>query len=118
MYAKLRNTLKSSLRKFYGGYGDIVKQHENPISQILRDTLKHDHIDCHPPLIRHYILHALICDFVTLLLNWTLPMNFAFYQITRGFHRLFATDVACQQMMLTPPSNLSSPTLLLAYVQC
>ena len=31
--------LKSSLRKFYGRYGNIVKQYEVPLSQILNDIL-------------------------------------------------------------------------------
>ena len=46
--------LKSSLRKFYGRYGDLIKQYEVPLSQTLHDILKDDHIQWQPPLIRHY----------------------------------------------------------------
>ena len=46
--------LKSSLRKFYGRYGDLVKHYEVSLSQILHDLLGHDHIQWHPQLIRHY----------------------------------------------------------------
>ena len=36
--------LKSSLRKFYGRYGDLIKHYEVPLSQMLNDILGHDHI--------------------------------------------------------------------------
>ena len=42
--------LKSSLRKFYG----LIKQYEFSLSQMLHDTLGHDHIPWHLQLIRHY----------------------------------------------------------------
>ena len=45
--------LKSSLRKFYGRYGDLIKHYEVSISQMLHDILGHDHIQWHPQLIRH-----------------------------------------------------------------
>ena len=43
-----------SLRKFYGRYGDLTKQYEVPLSRMLQDILDDDHIQRHPPLIRHY----------------------------------------------------------------
>ena len=46
--------LKSSLRKFYGRYGDLIKHYEVSLSQMLHDILGHDHIQWHPQLIRHY----------------------------------------------------------------
>ena len=46
--------LKSSLRKLYGRYGDLIKYYEVSLSQLLHDILGHDHIRCHPKLIRHY----------------------------------------------------------------
>ena len=58
--------LKSSLRKFYGRYGDLIKQYEVSLSQMLHDILGHDHIQWHTQLIRH--LH----QFANLLPNWTL----------------------------------------------
>ena len=36
--------LKSSLRKFYGRYGDLIKHYEVSLSQMLHDILGHDHI--------------------------------------------------------------------------
>ena len=36
--------LKSSLRKFYGRYGDLIKDYEVSLSQMLHDILGHDHI--------------------------------------------------------------------------
>ena len=46
--------LKSSLRKFYGRYGDLIKHNEVSLSQMLHDILGHDHVQWHPQLIRHY----------------------------------------------------------------
>ena len=46
--------LKSSLRKFYGRYGDLIKHYEVSLSQMLHEILGHDHIQWHTQLIRHY----------------------------------------------------------------
>ena len=46
--------LKSSLRKFYGRYGDLIKHYEVSLSQMLHDILGHDHLQWHSRLIRHY----------------------------------------------------------------
>ena len=35
---------KSSLRKFYGRYGDLIKHYKVSLSQMLHDILGHDHI--------------------------------------------------------------------------
>ena len=45
--------LKSSLRKFYGRYGDLIK-HAVSLSQILDNILGHYHIQWHPQLIRYH----------------------------------------------------------------
>ena len=50
----VKERLKSSLRKFYGRYGDLTKQYEVPLSRMLHDILEDDHIQWHPPLMRHY----------------------------------------------------------------
>ena len=36
--------LKSSLRKFYGRYGDLIKHYEVSLSQMLHDILGHGHV--------------------------------------------------------------------------
>ena len=41
-YGKER--LISSLRKFYGRYGDLIKQYEAPLSRMLHDILDDDHL--------------------------------------------------------------------------
>ena len=71
------------------------------------DILDDDYI--HPPLIGHYT------NFWPLLI-WTFLPNLTFYLIMRGFHRIFATGAACQQMMLTPPDTWFCPTFGLACV--
>ena len=40
----VKERLKSSLRKFYGRYGDLIKQYEVSLSQMLHDILWPDHI--------------------------------------------------------------------------
>ena len=40
----VKERLKSSLRKFYGRYGDLTKQYEVPLSRMLQDILDDDHI--------------------------------------------------------------------------
>ena len=45
-YVKIR--LKSSLKKFYGRYGDLIKQYEVPPSRMFNDNLKLSHIQWHP----------------------------------------------------------------------
>ena len=104
-----RNVCKSSLRKFYGRYGDLTKQYEAPLSRMLHDILDDDHIQWNPPLIGHYT------NFWPLLI-WTLLPNLTFYLIVQGFHRTYATGAACQQRTLTPPDTWSCPTLGLACV--
>ena len=44
----VKERLKSSLRKFYGRYGDLIKQYEVPLSRMLHDILDDDHIQRHP----------------------------------------------------------------------
>ena len=44
----VRERLKSSLGKFYGRYGDLIKHYEVPLSQMLHDILGHGHLQWHP----------------------------------------------------------------------
>ena len=106
----VKERLKSSLRKFYGRYGDLTKQYEVPLSRMLHDILDDDHIQWHPPLIGHY------ANFWPLLI-WTLLPNLTFYLIVQGFHRTYATGAACQQRTLTPSGHLVLSHLGFAFVQ-
>ena len=45
----VKERLKSSLMKFYGQYGDLIKQYEVSLSQMLNDILWPDHIQWQPP---------------------------------------------------------------------
>ena len=40
----VKERLRSSLRKFYGRYGDLIKQYEVPFSRMLHDILDDDHL--------------------------------------------------------------------------
>ena len=76
---------------------------------MLHTILDDDHIQWHPPLIRHYtnLWPLLIC---------TLLPNLTFHLIVQGIHRTYATGAACQQRKLTPPDTWSCPTLGFAFV--
>ena len=45
----VKEHLKSSLRKFYGRYRDLIKQYEVSLSKMLNDILWPDHIQWQPP---------------------------------------------------------------------
>ena len=68
----VKERLKSTLRKFYGRYGDLTKQYEAPLSRMLHDILDDDHIQWHSPLIGHYTNFWPLLIW-TLLPNLTLP---------------------------------------------
>ena len=40
----VKERLRSSLRKFYGRYGDLIKQYEVPLSRMLQDILDDHHL--------------------------------------------------------------------------
>ena len=90
----VKEHLKSSLRKVYCRYGDLIKQYEVSLTQMLNDILWPDHIQWQPPYWS---------DFVP---------NSTFYRILSGFNRTFATGVTCRQGTLT----LGPLHLGLAYV--
>ena len=48
----VKERLKSSFRKFYGRYGDLIKQYEVSLTRMLNDILWPDHIQWQPLLIR------------------------------------------------------------------
>ena len=72
--------LKSSLMKFYGSYGDLIKYYEVSLSQMLNGILGHDHIQWHPQSIRHYT------NLWTYYRTWPYYRFWPYYQISRGFH--------------------------------
>ena len=41
---QIRERLKSSLRKCYGRYGDLIKHYEVPLSQMSHGILRHGHL--------------------------------------------------------------------------
>ena len=65
---------------------------------MLHDILDNDHIQWHPPLIRHYT------NFWPLLI-WTLLPNMTFYLFVQGLNRTYATGATCQQRTLSPPDT-------------
>ena len=93
----LAERLKSSFRKFYGRYGDLIQQYEVSLSRMLNDILILDQ-------------------------QW-LPNQSGFSQISwplyrawpspimSGFHEAFATGVACQQGTLTLRDTWFRPPL-------
>ena len=103
-YVKQR--VRSSLRKFYGRYGDFIKQYEAPLSRMLH-ILDDDHLPWHPPLVRHYTN------------TWPFYWSGPYYWI---WHFTSLREVSIEhlqrvrQRTLSPPDTLSCPTLGLASV--
>ena len=97
----LAERLKSSFRKFYGRYGDLIRQYEVSLSRMLNDILILD---------QKWLPNQ--SDFP--------PISWPWYRvwpspIMSGFHGAFATGVACQQGTLTLPDTwFPSPILGLA----
>ena len=86
---------KSSLRKFYCRYGDLIQQYEVSLSRMLNDILILDqqwlpNQSDFPPSSWHWYR------------AWPSP-------IMSGFHGAFATGVACQQGTLTFPDTWFRP---------
>ena len=72
-----RGRLKSSLRKFYCRYRDLIKHYEVPLSQMFYGILGHDHIQWHPTLIRHFTK------------SWPCYNTRPFYRFWRHFREVF-----------------------------
>ena len=91
----VKERLKSSMKKFYGRYGDIIKQYEVPLSRMLNDILikYNDNL----PSIRLYTKSVIFVP------------NSTFYRLMRSFHRKFTTGVLCWQGTLTHPDTWSRP---------
>ena len=108
----VKERLKSSVRKFFGRYGDLTKQYEVLLSRMLHDILEDEKYSD--------TLHWWdITPIFDPLLNWTLLPFYliaTFYLIVWGFHRTFATGAAGQPRTLTPPDTWSCPILGLACV--
>ena len=91
----LAERLKSSFRKFYGRYGDLIQQYEVSLSGMLNDILILDQQwlpkqSDFPPISWHWYR------------AWPSP-------IMSGFHGTFATGVVCQQGTLTLPDTWFRP---------
>ena len=91
----LRERLKSSFRKFYGRYGDLLQQYEVSLSRMLNDILILD---------QQWLPNQ--SDFP--------PISWPWYRawpspIMSGFHGAFATGVACKQGTLTLPDTWFRP---------
>ena len=93
----LAERLKSSFRKFYGQYGDLIQQYEVSLSRKLNDILILD---------QQWLPNQ--SDFP--------PISWPWYgawpsPIMNGFQGAFATGVACQQGTLTHPDTWFRPPL-------
>ena len=73
--------LKSSLRKSYGRYGDLIEHYAVSLSQMLHDILGHDHIQWHPQLIWYYT------SLRTYYRTWLYYRFWPYYPNFGGFHR-------------------------------
>ena len=91
----LAERLKSSFRKFYGRYGDLIQQYEVSLSRMLNDILILD---------QQWLPNQ--SDFP--------PISWPWYRAwpspsMSGFHGAFAAGVACQQGTLILPDTWFRP---------
>ena len=91
----LVDRLKSSFRKFYGRYRDLIQQYEVSLSRMLNDILTLNQSD--------YPTNQTFHQFDDL------DTDFDLHRITSGFHGAFATGVACQRGTLTLPDTWFRP---------
>ena len=108
----VKERMRSSLRKFYGWYRDLINQYEVPFSRMLHDILDDDHLHWHPLLMRYYIQFWLFYRSGPSYRIWL------FTQLREGFHRTFATGEACQQRTRTPTDTWSCPIWDLQVFKC
>ena len=92
----LAERLKSSFRKFYGRYGDLIQQYEVSLSRMLNDILTLD---------QQWLPNQ--SDFPPISWPWYRLWPSPNYEC--GFHGAFATGVACQQGTLTLPDTWFRP---------
>ena len=90
-YLYVRERLKPTLMKFYGRCGDLIKQYE-VLSRFLHDIQEHDRMQWRPSLIRNYT-NSRPC-YRSGPYCWVWP----FYQIPKGFHRIFTLVAACEHI--------------------
>ena len=91
----LAERLKSSFRKFYGRYGDLVEQYGVTLSRMLNDILTLTNSDFPTDKTFHQF-HDLYTEL-------------DLHRIMSGFHGAFATGVASQQGTLTLPDTWFRP---------
>ena len=87
--------LKSSFRKFYGRYGDLIEQYGVTLSRILNDILPLTNSDFPTDQTFHQF-HDIYTEL-------------DLHRIMSGFHGAFATGVASQQGTLTLPDTWFRP---------
>ena len=91
----LAERLKSSFRKFYGRFGDLIQQYDVSLSRMLNDILILD---------QQWLPNQ--SDFPQI--SWPLYLAWP-SPIMSGFHGAFETGVACQQGTLTIPDTMFRP---------
>ena len=106
----VKERLKSSLRNFYGRYGDLTKQYEVHLSRIVtRHSRWWPHtVTASIDRTLHQLLTVTDLDLIT---EFDFLPNCATVSI-----ETHTTGAACQQRTLTPPDTWSRPTLGLACV--
>ena len=85
--------LKSSFRKFYGRYGDLVEQYGVTLSRMLNDILTLDQQSTDQTFHQFHYLYT----------------ELDLHRIMSGFHGALATGVASQQGTLTLPDTWFRP---------
>ena len=91
--------MKSSFRKFYGRYGDLIQQYEVSLFRMSRECWTTFWISTNSDFPTNQTFHQ-FNDLYT---------EFDLHRMKSGFHGAFATGVACQQGTLTLPDTWFRP---------
>ena len=105
--------LKSSLRKFYGRYGDLVKHYAVSLSQMLHDILGHNHIQWHTKLSRYYT------SLRPYYRPWLYYRFWHYYPNFGGFHRTLQRVRLANRgrLLLRTPGPVPFGTCMCSYIE-
>ena len=117
---KLQYTTHATNPILFINFSTMFKWYHAILMEVVKQYLMSS---CHVPIIGTHFHDKIIfshlknvkCHSVTWPYTMTTPYwtdfvpNSTFYRILSGFHRTFATDVACRQGTLTPPDTWSRP---------
>ena len=98
------------LRKFHGRYGDLMVDMEILVMEEVLWSIRGSYQTIWSFPLTNVKWHSVTWPYTMTTPYWSdFVPNSTFYRILSGFHRTFATGVACRQGRLTPPDTWFRP---------